>query len=297
MLSGGKKFSKILKITPSIELMHSYLLIHDDIQDVANLRRGSKTVHTIYKEVAQEITGSYEGTKHFGESIGINSGNTLNHLGTIVLLNSSFPNDRKISALQTLNRRIMDVVYGQTLDIFGEIMEDVDERYVKQVQHLKTGVYTYETPLHIGAILAGKNGDYLETLSKYAIPGGIAFQIQDDILGVFGSEEKTGKSAASDILDGKKTLLTVKAYKNGTKKDKVILDTTLGNRKATKAQIEEVKKIMIDTGALQYSVWLAKMMLTKSSNALLSKEKELNLNKEALDFLVGINDYMYQREF
>ncbi len=98
------------------------------------------------------------------------------------------------------------------------------EKDVTDIHHGKTSIYTYENPLHIGAILAGASTNDLELLSKYAIPGGIAFQIQDDILGLFGNTEKTGKPAHSDLRQGKMTLLIIKALEkaNPNQKSKLL---------------------------------------------------------------------------
>ncbi len=288
----GKKLEDIIQIAACIELIHAYLLVHDDIQDRADLRRGEETIHKIYERIHKEDKGE-ENASHFGEAVAINSGDVLNHIGMNVLLNSNFMNKTKVAALNKLNRRIIDVGYGQTLDIYGEVLDNVDESYVLEVHKYKTGCYTYELPLHLGAIFAGANDEHLDAITNYAIPGGVAYQIQDDILGVFGNEETTGKSASSDITEGKKTLLTIKAFMGASKKDKIILNNTIGNPKASNEMIDAVKKIIVDTGSLDYSKNLAKKLLMKSSRALY---KQSDWNQEGLQFLIGVNDYLLNRE-
>lgn len=294
LMHNGKSLEEAMKVTPFIELVHAYLLIHDDIMDKANLRRGFSTIHCEYEEVFKKKSKSPIGARHFGTSMGINVGDILCHLGLLTLTKSKFDDSAKIKALTKAHRNFTDVGYGQVLDVYGAI-EDVQEEYVLQVHLYKTGYYTYETPLHVGAILAGANDDDLEVLTDYALPGGIAFQIVDDIIDLYGTFEQTGKLPGTDIKEGKKTLLTVKAYELATPKQRSILKDALGNPKVTLEQIEDVRKIIMDTGSLEYSQKKAKQLLNKSSKALNHAKK--GLNKEGLGFLQGINEYMFQRMY
>lgn len=298
LMHGGKNLKEALKITAFIELVHAYLLIHDDIMDQAPLRRGFKTIHNVYKEAYRNVHRLTNGelssaAKHFGESIAINAGDILSHIGTNILVNADFPAENKIRALNKFNRNITDTGYGQVIDVFGEF-ENVDEEYVLQVHQYKTGFYTYETPLHVGAILAGASKEDLNHLTKYAVPGGIAFQIQDDLIDTFSDDaEKIGKTPGTDIKEGKKTLLIVKAYENASQKDKVLLDNALGNSNLDTETLETVRKIIVDTGSYDYSKKLAEKLLKKSTKAI---QNSTNWDNEGRDFLIGINDYMLHRD-
>lgn len=310
MMHGGKNVKEIMKAAAFVELIHNYILVIDDIQDSADLRHGKLTLHKRYEEYYKQLIlpirkrrlkrhlddYEYEGDpEHFGVSIGLMGGLVLAHYAQLLFLKTKFDHRLKTKALEKLNRTIVDTAYGQTVDIYGEKVGDVDEAYVLNVHKYKTGKYTYENPLHIGAILAGANDEDLKALSEYAIPGGIAFQIQDDILGMFGDEEKMGKSAASDLKEGKWTLLIVKALENANQKQKRVLLKALGNKNLTLEDHEAVKKIIVDTGSLQYSKDIALKYVMKAKKAL-DKNKKPHWNKEGVDFLEGIAEYMINRD-
>lgn len=291
ILFGGKNTSEILKVSTSIEFIHAFLLIHDDIMDNANLRRGYHTIHSLYKKIYRKAQEDNRGGKHFGNSIAINAGDSLSYLGQKVLLESSFPANKKIKALEKVSRNIMDVVYGQVLDVYGDIL-DVDEKYVLTVHEYKTGYYTYETPLHVGAILAGASDDELKILTEYAIPGGTAFQIVDDIIDLFGTFRQTGKLPGTDIKEGKNTLLTIKAFENVDKKDERFMKKHLGNRSIKDKEIKRFRDIIVSSGSLDYSKNMAKRLLNRSTKSLL---KLNDINEEGTNFLRGINEYMFIR--
>lgn len=310
MMFGGEDLKEILKVSAFIELIHNYLLVIDDIQDNSDLRHGKKTLHARYTEYYKDLIlpirkrrlkrhlHDYEfigDPEHFGVSIGLLGGLILAHYAQLMFLDTKFDYDLKTKALEKLHRTIVDTAYGQTVDIYGEKVGDVDEDYVLKVHKYKTGKYTYENPLHVGAILAGATENDLKALTEYAIPGGIAFQIQDDILGMFGDEEKMGKSSDSDLKEGKWTLLIVKALENGNQRQKRKLLNALGNKNLTKEDHEEVKKIIVDTGSFQYSKDLALKYVNKAKRAL-EKNYNPNWNREGYEFLIGVADYMINRE-
>lgn len=294
ILNNGKNTAEALKITPFIELIHAYLLIHDDIMDRAKLRRGFRTIHREYEEIYKDKTHDTRGARHFGTSMGINVGDVLCHLGLLNLTQSNFSAEAKIKALTKAHRNFTDVGYGQMLDVYGSI-DSVEEEDILKVHLYKTGYYTYETPLHVGAILAGAGEAELSMLTDYALPGGMAFQIVDDIIDLYGTFEQTGKIPGTDIKEGKNTLLTVKAYELANQRDKAIMESALGNPRIGKQSIELVKKIIEDTGSLEYSRDKAKKLLTESTKSLKNSYK--NLNQEGIEFLTGINEYMFERMF
>jgi geranylgeranyl diphosphate synthase type I len=149
----------------------------------------------------------------------------------------------------------------------------------------------------LGYALAKKDGiiskEELQKITNYALPLGTAFQIRDDILGVFGDEKKLGKPVGSDIIEGKQTLLLIKAMKNANKSQLKELKNTIGNKDVTKKQIENFREIIKETGSLDYSVKLSNELVVEAKDAL----KKANLkNAESIYFLEGIADYIIHRE-
>src|SRR4030042_6751265 len=124
---------------------------------------------------------------------------------------------------------VADVIRGEELDIFLGLGQRLEENNILKIIEYKTASYTIDGPLQIGAILAGANLKTLKKLSSYAFPLGIAFQIQDDILGMFGDSKKTGKPVGADLREGKQTLLIIEARKRANGKQSKVIDNVLGS--------------------------------------------------------------------
>jgi len=279
------KEKELLKAAMCIELVQSFLLIHDDIIDCDDLRRGGLTLHKSYEKKYKD--------RHFGESMAIIAGDILSTLANQLLVYSGFNGKNKLNAISKLNQVIHKVIYGQALDIITGIKNNVKEKDVLNIHHLKTASYTVEGPLHIGALLAGAKKRDLDILSDYGVRIGKAFQIQDDILGLFGDEKKLGKPIGSDIRQGKKTLLVLRALQNGNKQQKAFIKKCLGNTKIGLKDIERFRQIVKDTDSLTYSQGLARNLIEMAK----AKIENAKFRKEAKEFLLGIADYMLERKF
>lgn len=212
--------------------------------------------------------------------------------GYEILSKSNFPDALKNKAAATLSRILADVVYGQTLDMFPSGGRFLTEKDALKIAEYKTARYTIEGPLQIGAILAGASKRNLRALSRYAVPLGIAFQIKDDILGMFGNSKITGKSVDSDIKEGRQTLLILKAAELADKKQKDIIARALGNAQATKKQIQEVKKIVVSSGALNYTIGEVEKLIFQAKLAV----KESGWPQEVKLALSSMADYILTRE-
>jgi geranylgeranyl diphosphate synthase type I len=282
----------IVEASISIELMQSYLLIHDDIMDEDELRRGKPTFHIVYKNICDNQFETGNSLK-FGENIAILAGDLLEAYGEEVLANSPFKGENVKRALRKYEEIVKNVGYGQILDIISEKKGSITEDEILMIHKLKTASYTIEGPLQVGAILAGAGEEDLRILSNYGIPLGLAFQIQDDILGLFGSEEKIGKPVGSDIREGKKTLLIFHALAKCSEKEKGIIISALGNEDVTMAEIDSIRAIVRRTGSLDYSKKLVEEMTDKAVQVI----KRSNFRTEAKEFLVKIADFIGSREY
>jgi len=291
LAAGGKEKRKIIQASISIELIHSFLLMHDDIIDKDSLRHGVKTTHIHYSELAKKHFKNKD-WEHFGNSMAIIIGDMLNSLGNRALFESKFSADLIVKALHRTQCIVSSTIIGETEDVMIENIGSATEAEIMQMYENKTAKYTIEGPLHLGAILAGADQKFLRVLSAYAIPAGIAFQIQDDILGVFGSISKIGKSVGSDVRQGKQTILVAKAFEKSDKTQKEVLQKCLGNDKLTKKELEDFKKIIIETGSLAYAQNLAEKLIITAKKKL----DGVTIEKEAKIFLLGIADYMLNRE-
>lgn len=280
---GGGNEKAIVDAALAVELMESYLLIHDDIIDQDEMRRGYLTVHKVYE--------AKSGDRHFGMSMAIVVGDIAASLGCEAILNADFPARKRLLALEKFNKVIINTCIGQMLDMKSERVK-VTEQDILRMHALKTAVYTIEGPLHIGALLAGANQKQIEKLSDFAIPLGKAFQLQDDILGMFGTRQRIGKPVGSDIREGKKTLLVLKALERaGTQQAKFLIQC-LGNRLLKEKQVQKVQDIVRSTGSLEYSQRLVQSYLEQANRALTSTK----MNKEGQGFLRYIAQYIANRD-
>jgi geranylgeranyl diphosphate synthase type I len=294
-LLGGKQKKEVLKAAMSIELIHTAMLIHDDLMDEDKIRRGKATTHQYYKNY-HNSRHFINDSSHYGQSMAVCAGDAALCMGFDILAKCKFEKQRKIEALSRVLTAIKNTAFGQNYDITLEASAKAKEEDVINLHHAKTAIYTYENPLHIGALLAGASTKDLEILSKYAIAGGIAFQLQDDILGLFGNPQKTGKAANSDLKQGKVTLLILKALEKANSKDKNTLKSIWGNKNLTQKDAEVARKIVKDSGSLQYSKDLSIKYAKRAQRAIPLMLKQ-NWNKRAIAYLDGIAQYMVERDF
>ena len=291
LAAGGQEKERIIKTAISIELIHIFLLIHDDVIDRDIKRHNLDSVNFRYAKIGKRLFKKYD-SNHFGNSMAIIIGDMLGAMGNKILFDSGFNSDIIIKALSQLQYVISYTVIGESQDVYIEYRGRASEKEVLRMYENKTAKYTIEGPLHLGAILAGASKNMLDKLSRYAIPIGIAFQIQDDILGIFGTEKKLGKSVSSDISEGKQTLLVIKARENATRIQKKVLDGILGKKDLTPEEIDDFQNIIRETGALEYSKKLAKKMIMEGKQEL----EKIEIKKEAKEFLNNVADYMIERE-
>lgn len=291
MAAGGKEVEEIIKTSISIEFIHSFLLMHDDIIDRDEIRHGVKTIHVRYGELAKKHFKKKD-PEHFGNSMGIIIGDMMGALGNQVLFESKFPSELIIKALHKIQNIVTLTVIGESEDVFIENRGQATEEEILRMYENKTAKYTIEGPLHLGAILAGSEGELMKILSAYAIPVGIAFQIQDDILGVFGQINKIGKPVGSDVRQGKQTILVVKALEKADKMEKAILQKCLGKKDLSQHELEEFRNIIISTGSLEYAKELATTLIAKGKKKL----EKSDIDPEAKEFLLGIADHMLNRD-
>ena len=271
---------KLLPICIACELMQSFLLIHDDIMDQSDLRRGGKTIHHQFSD--SKI--------YYGESMAILVGNLAGYLGLRAIAASEFEGSIKNQVMDLYAQICIDAGYGQALDISSEALSNLHEENIYTIYRYKTARYTSEFPLLSSAILAGQNPE-IPSIKNLAIDLGVLFQIQDDILGLFGDDRQTGKQACLDLMQGKKTLLICKAFEKSNAEQKQALMRIYGNPDVTPEDTALAKKIVIDTGALAY----ANEMIEKRSARALNEIQQLNLRSVGESFLKDLVRYCGNR--
>ena len=176
LAAGGQDAEPIVRAAASLELFHTFALVHDDVMDESRTRRSVASTHARF---AAEAGGPEREAERYGRSVAILVGDLAAVLADRLLVESGFPPERLLPGLRRYDRMRIEVAAGQLLDVSGPA---ADESQAARVAALKTGAYTVEGPLHIGAILAGGSLEVLSALSRYAAPLGEAFQLRDDVL-------------------------------------------------------------------------------------------------------------------
>lgn len=291
---GGKKLKEARKVAMSIELIHTALLMHDDFMDQDDTRRGKPTTHEYFAKIHKKNKYVHP-AKHYGESMAVTVGDIALLAGHKLITDSKFKEKAKLEAVNRTFQGIVNTGIGQAYDVTLESIGKATEKDIIDLHHAKTALYTYENPLHVGAILAGAKEKDLKLLSRYAIPGGIAFQLQDDILGLYGDPVETGKPAHSDLRQGKMTLLIIKALEKGTNKQVSELKKVWGNPNVTDKDAQVARKIVEDTGSLEYSRKVSRKWAQKAQLIIPSMISK-GYDKKGVDYLDGIAQYMVERK-
>jgi geranylgeranyl diphosphate synthase type I len=294
LAAGGHKEERIINASMAIELAHSFLLIHDDIIDKDTVRHGVATVHERYKKNAQKYFPQAD-NEHFGNSMAMIAGDMAASMANEIIFNADFEPSVILKALDHLQKIIYRTIPGEMVDVVLEAKGGATEEEVLRMHKGKTAHYTFEGPIQLGYSLAGKddNDEALKHLSDYAVNVGIAFQIRDDILGVFGDEKKLGKPVGSDVKEVKQTLLVIKAFEKSTPAQKKKLKRLLGKKDLSIDELAVFREIIVATGSLDYSQKLSQDLV---SQALKDLTKVSFAEQEARAFFQAIAEYIIKRE-
>ncbi len=270
-LLNGDNTEEVLKASILLELMQSYMLIHDDIIDESDLRRGFPTLHKVFSFNEQINIG-----------LAIIAADLANAYCHEILLKANFPSDNIRNALFEMEKVYEMTGMGQVNDMTLPFTKKVSLELVTKVHKLKTAEYTVNGPMKIGASLSGYQNVTL--IEKYAIPLGVAFQIQDDILGLFGDEQTLGKPVKSDVQEGKITHLVMFSKQNTSKIEQMFIDSVLGKKDIKDEEFEQFKELIQSSGALEKAQELKKSYYNEaiSNIPLLTEESDL---RDELKFL------------
>lgn len=276
LIAGGKDESAITKPMLAVEIFHSSILAHDDIIDQSPLRRGKQTLH------------HQLGNNHHAISQTIVLADYGFFLANKLISESKFDHQNKNKAFQIFNNTVLDTAVGEMIDVEIPFQKkDITAKDALNISLFKTARYTFTGPLQIGAILAGADNKVLESLEKYGDNLGIAFQIQDDILGVFGEIGETGKSNLSDLIEGKVTLLASYAFDKST--EKKLLKSLYGKTDLTESEADKIRDIFKSAGALDFAEQTA-LEYTRSASLVIDKSGFVSpykaILKELADFLI-----------
>lgn len=290
-MAGGKDQQLAIRAARAIEMIHAYLLIVDDIADRSQTRRGGPAAHKLLQEYhhERELHGNAE---HFGSSQAMHAALFGSHRAMEEITKLPIADEQKIEALEYLNSSLEVTIAGQISDIYNEAVREVSEKDVRQVLTWKTAYYSFLNPLQFGILLAGKDMKNFVWLKNYGLYIGLAFQITDDILGIFANEDESGKSTLDDLREGKVTLLVANTLKKANEKEKQQFLDSFGREDLTRKEQKVIKEIMKNSGALEETKETAENEAAKAIFALSEAPEDLH---DYARFLDGIALYITNR--
>jgi geranylgeranyl diphosphate synthase type I len=281
---GAPGDSGVIDAGAAFEMLHAFALIHDDVMDGSSIRRGESTVHVTFDADHQESAWSGE-ARRFGEGIAILIGDLAEVYADRLMSNAP------AAAFEVWNELKIELNIGQFLDVLGAARGGVDLQTARRIVRYKSGKYTIERPLHVGAALAGRLDELEEPLSHYGEPLGEAFQLRDDILGTFGDTARTGKPVGDDLREGKPTPILAVAHERATPTQLRTLER-IGCLDLSLDEILAIQTVFTDTGALAEIESSISHLTAQAIKALeiIDVTTEAHQALEALAIYVGTRD-------
>lgn len=267
-----------LSYAAAVEMFHTFTLVHDDIMDNDNLRRGSPTVHTKWGIPLAIVSGDLLFAKVYSAMLEPGKSGKMSK-------------ERVLSCLESLTNAAVILSEGQALDTLQSNVRDVSEEdYIHMVGGKTSSLF--RTCAEVGCIVGGGSEEEVTRLGSFAWDAGIAFQIVDDILGVTADEATLGKPVGSDVREGKKTLITIKALEDASPEERRTLEKALGVPEASMSDIDEAIEVLASTGAIAYAEKVAAEYTEKAMAAI-----AVFPDSEAKRELVELVEYFTRRSY
>jgi geranylgeranyl diphosphate synthase type I len=277
---------RIVDAGAAFELMHAFALFHDDVMDDAASRRGAPTTHTVFAK--DHAAAGWAGeSRRFGEGVAILVGD-LAFVYADLLLESAPP-----AAWRIWNELRVELNIGQFLDVAGSVQRVRDVVSAERICRYKSGKYTIERPLHLGAVIADPDGHsaLLDGMSGYGLPLGDAFQMRDDVMGAFGDEAVTGKPVGGDLREGKPTPLLARAVAAASPAQMAILDR-VGAPDLSQDEVTAIQQVIVETGALAE----LESHITELTERAVTSLHRMDLDPQAVTELTLLAQYVSWRE-
>ncbi len=254
---GGEDADAVVPVAAAMEMLHTAMLVHDDILDHDEVRRGRPNIagtrrgDLAHRDLpADQVEDHVLSAALLGGDLALSSSYDL-------ISRTQLPAHHRIACLDLVTRAVRATIAGELLDMYGDLTPMVDADAVR-VAELKTATYSFVVPLLAGAQLAGADPTMVSHLERIGTGLGLSFQLADDDLGVFGDPLETGKSNLSDLRSGKRTELVRQAYVAATPEQLTVLERHVGNPGLTEADADTVREILVATGARAHTTRLSR---------------------------------------
>jgi geranylgeranyl diphosphate synthase type I len=263
----------------AVEILHNFTLVHDDIMDRDQFRRGVPTTHVVFGEPMAILAGDYLYAKAYR---------------ALLWLKDRVDDHKLVKIIDLLNKASEIVAEGQALDLTLPSYHEVsEEQYIDMIYRKTSSLFM--AAAGIGVMLGRSSEQDVEKAIEYARYAGIAFQIRDDILGLLGDPSVTGKPVLNDLREGKRTILVIHAFKEASDFDKNEMLRIIGNKEASIKDLEKAKDLVIKYGGVKKAEDLAKSYLEKALKVLDEIERRA-LNKDSIYIIKDLTTRLVYRE-
>lgn len=270
----------------AFELMHAFALFHDDVMDDADSRRGAPTTHRTFAGLHRESGWAGE-ARRFGDGMAILIGDLA------FVYSDQLMAGANATAWRIWNELRIELNVGQVLDMLGSVQGVRDLAHAERICRYKSGKYTIERPLHLGAALAdpARFDELAPRLSAYGLPLGDAFQMRDDVMGAFGDERTTGKPVGGDLREGKPTPLLARALADATPAQREVL-MMVGRPELGDDGVAAIQNVLVETGALAD----LEATIAELTSEAIAAVGDAGLTHQATDELIVLAEFVSQRE-
>lgn len=287
--AGGPDVAPIIAVSASLELFQAAALVHDDLIDGSDTRRGLPSAHRRFERLHRGSAWLGDRTR-FGAAGAILLGDLLLGWSDELLSGAGLDSDAMRRARPMYDRMRTEVGAGQYLDVLAQVIgparpDEMGDR-ARRVIRYKAARYSVERPLLLGGAAAGASEELLAAYSSFGLALGEAFQLRDDVLGVFGDPEQTGKPAGDDLREGKQTLLIAYTLERAGPEARATVDRLLGDSQLDAGGVNRLRRVIVDTGALARVEKVVTELVTRAREELDSAPVS-GVAREALETLVG----------
>jgi geranylgeranyl diphosphate synthase, type I len=255
MGAGSQLTEAEIRAFASLELLQACALVHDDLMDASDTRRGEPAIHKLFESMhsAEKYQGS---ATQFGLSASVLIGDLALIWSDQMLNSSGIKSESLLAALSVHDEMRVELIAGQYLDVFEQARGTQSVAQALNIARYKSAKYTIERPLHLGAAIAipdvTKRAQLVSIYSEFGLPLGEAFQLRDDLLGVFGDPKVTGKPAGDDLREGKRTVLMAMTHDRISGAAKAEFEREFGNHDISESAIARLQEIIAETGAAMH---------------------------------------------
>ena len=278
---GGQERQYAVRAAVALELLHAFMLVHDDIMDQDLVRHGGKNLGGIYRRRFAKKLGEHEAA-HMADSLALLGGDLLLSWVFEVLADMVEPT-RLPNVIKLITQATFDTAAGQQMDVMSSLLEETTSKQALKVPYYKTGLYSFVNPLQFGAVLAGEQPQAV--FRDYGANLGVAFQLIDDDLGMFGSSRQTGKPVQSDLEENKATLLKYYGFRLASAGDRQKLKQLFGKKGLTIQEVKLARIILTDCGARAKNLVIAQSYGDKAVKALQQYSIDSQANARLIDLV------------